>query len=590
MKIYKCLSILFFTLFSSHLLLGQIENTVFYKELYPDSKILKSKVLADYESDIVTSLILDSKRYYNREDFDAVYNALANAIQVDSTCSVCYFQIATLYNVDEHKKIIPFLMNAIRYDHTNIDYLLYLYKVLYINELSDKVNNLLEYAYYLDFDNAFFLEQYYNFSIANKQYDKALNILDKIESVTGSNSEILFAKAETYVNLDKKKKAFSLLKNNLKLDPENSELHAILGSFFQRYTKKYKEAEKHYQNALKIDNYNSNAQLGLLNLSTFFKRKDSERYFLREIIINPTIISSEKANFLKFLYPTNEFYFNQDESVEILKTAVSNEEKNFELISEYITYNINSLDNKYIKELILYTLEFVSDENLWIQLIISSNERYDNYDNTLSFINQGLQSFPKSTRLNYLKGFYYYVNNNLADAQVYLERSVDNIDKGNYSLNSVIYSLLGEIYYKNNEIEKSFSSFDSSVLYDNSNLVTMNNYAYYLSLNKTNLDKAESLISMVIKNEPNNPIYIDTYAWVMFMKKKYLDALFIIEQINLSEVDQSIYYEHYADILYHNGELEKALKYWEKAIEILDEENPILLKKYQEKKYFETVE
>lgn len=58
----------------------------------------------------------------------------------------------------------------------------------------------------------------------------------------------------------------------------------------------------------------------------------------------------------------------------------------------------------------------------------------------------------------------------------------------------------------------------------------MNNYAYYLSEMEIQLDKAEEMISNVIQLEPSNATYLDTYAWVLFKRGKYMEALFIIEQ------------------------------------------------------------
>ncbi len=590
MKIYKNILLFFIVLILPNVIFGQIENTSFYKELFPENIIPNRPNLQSYENDIVSSFILDSKRYYLRDDYESAFSTLQNALKIDSTCAVCYFEQANLFNYQEYSLIIPLLVQAIRYDHKNIDYLSYLYRILYVNELSSNIAKLLEYTYHLDIENTFFLEQYYNFNLAINNYNKALDALNKIEAITGSNSLIIYSKSELYVKLKQKRKALKLLKSQLKSNPSNYEYHSFLGSYYSRYTKNYSKAEQYFKSALILEQHDSQSQLGMLNISTLKNKIEDERYYIKEIIINPTLDINDKFNFLRFLYPATDFYFDKFQTVDILKTAVTLDSKNSDLISNYITSNIEDIDHDLVKDLSLFTLNYVNDENLWIQLIVSSDEKYDDYTETLKLINSGLSVFPESSRLNYLKGFYYYVNQNLDEAKIYLNKSANNLDKDNNSLNSFIFSLLGEIYYKNNDFQKAFSFFDKSLLYDNTNLITMNNYAYYLSLQKSNLDKAESLISLVINNEPNNPIYLDTYAWVMFAKEKFLDALFIIEQINFNDLDQSIYFEHYADILFHNGEYEKAFKNWEKAVELLDEENPTLLKKVQDKTYYETLE
>src|SRR5690606_39670162 len=61
-------------------------------------------------------------------------------------------------------------------------------------------------------------------------------------------------------------------------------------------------------------------------------------------------------------------------------------------------------------------------------------------------------------------------------------------------------------------------------------LPILNNYAYYLSIEGIELAKAETMISKVIELEPLNPTYLDTYAWILFKRENYLEALYFIEQ------------------------------------------------------------
>jgi len=47
----------------------------------------------------------------------------------------------------------------------------------------------------------------------------------------------------------------------------------------------------------------------------------------------------------------------------------------------------------------------------------------------------------------------------------------------------------------------------------------MNNYAYYLSEEKTDLKKAEKMSAKAVEKEPNNSTYLDTYAWIFTNRK-----------------------------------------------------------------------
>lgn len=96
--------------------------------------------------------------------------------------------------------------------------------------------------------------------------------------------------------------------------------------------------------------------------------------------------------------------------------------------------------------------------------------------------------------------------------------------------------------------------------------LVLNNYAYYLSLRNENLSKAEQMSSQAVLLEPENGTYLDTYAWVLYMRKDYSQALYYMKlAIQYSPEISGVLYEHYGDILYRNDEKEKALEMWKKC-------------------------
>jgi tetratricopeptide (TPR) repeat protein len=54
--------------------------------------------------------------------------------------------------------------------------------------------------------------------------------------------------------------------------------------------------------------------------------------------------------------------------------------------------------------------------------------------------------------------------------------------------------------------------------------MVLNNYAYYLSEKKKNLERAEAMSRKSNELEPNNATYMDTYAWVLYQMKRYEQA------------------------------------------------------------------
>ena len=92
----------------------------------------------------------------------------------------------------------------------------------------------------------------------------------------------------------------------------------------------------------------------------------------------------------------------------------------------------------------------------------------------------------------------------------------------------------------------------------------LNNYAYYLCVNDKRLSDAKKMSYKTIYAEPNNPVYLDTYAWILYKLGEYENAeLYMKRSIDNAGKDNDIitYYDHYSEILKANGKLELSEKY-----------------------------
>ena len=129
------------------------------------------------------------------------------------------------------------------------------------------------------------------------------------------------------------------------------------------------------------------------------------------------------------------------------------------------------------------------------------------------------------------------------------------------------------------------AEFTAGIKEMNSNIGTLNNYAYYLSVERRDLDKAEEMSYKTVKAEPNNATYLDTYAWILFEKGNYAEARIYIDNAMKSDEEKSdVVVEHCGDIYFMTGDVEGALKYWKKALE-MGSESKTLKEKIEKKKF-----
>ena len=61
-------------------------------------------------------------------------------------------------------------------------------------------------------------------------------------------------------------------------------------------------------------------------------------------------------------------------------------------------------------------------------------------------------------------------------------------------------------------------------------LGVLNNYAYHLATHKGDLQKAEQMSAITIREEPTNPVYLDTYGWILYQQGQNELALFYLNR------------------------------------------------------------
>jgi tetratricopeptide (TPR) repeat protein len=156
----------------------------------------------------------------------------------------------------------------------------------------------------------------------------------------------------------------------------------------------------------------------------------------------------------------------------------------------------------------------------------------------------------------------------------------------NPELLSQFYSSLGSVYFKTNNWTECENSFEQALIQNPDNATALNNYAYYLGIKKVQLDKALGIVQYAVSMQPNNAIYLDTFGFILFQKKKYQEAVSQLEiAVKLNSTDQEIW-EHLGDAYFMLGNESKALECWNKAL-LLNPAHSKLKEKINQKKFIE---
>lgn len=124
------------------------------------------------------------------------------------------------------------------------------------------------------------------------------------------------------------------------------------------------------------------------------------------------------------------------------------------------------------------------------------------------------------------------------------------------------WSILGDCYHSIGSAKKAYKAYENALKINPEYAPVLNNYAYYLSLEKKKLKKAEQMSRITIEKDPDNPTYLDTYGWILFLQKKYEQAKPHFKHAMIyGGKDQPVILEHYADVLDALGDKETAAYY-----------------------------
>ena len=208
------------------------------------------------------------------------------------------------------------------------------------------------------------------------------------------------------------------------------------------------------------------------------------------------------------------------------------------------------------------------------------------YHGVVEYTNRALALYPDQNFLYRLNAIGYMMLNDYENAVISLEKGrkfvADNESMLLFDIN------ISDCYYKLNDKEKVYETYNKILRYDPNNIYVLNNYAYYLSLDNQELDKALEMSAKTIKAEPKNATYLDTYAWVLYKLGRYQEAKKYMDKVfKYDKNPNGANYEHLGDILYQLGDKKNAVKNWKKAQKACDEVSEFLEQKIKEEKLYE---
>ena len=420
-----------------------------------------------------------------------------------------------------------------------------------------------------------------------EKYDEVISTLNRLEKRMGKNEQLSMEKFRIYLQMKDDKKAFQEIESLVQEYPMDMRYQVILGDVYLQNGKK-QEAYDVYQKVLAAEPDNP---MAIFSMASYYKQTGQEELYQQQLdtlLLNKKVTPDTKVGVMRQMIVENEQADKDSTQIIALFDRIMKQEQDDPQIPMlYAQYLLSKKMESESVPVLEQVVDLDPTNKAAGMMLIGAAAKKEDYKQIIKVCEPGIEATPDALE------FYYYLA--IAYNQAEKPDSVISIctralehktADGKKEIVSEFYSILGDMYHTQKQMKEAYAAYDSALVYNPSNIGALNNYAYYLSVERRDLDKAEEMSYKTVKAEPNNATYLDTYAWILFEKGNYAEARIYIDNAMKSEGgDKSdVIVEHCGDIYYMTGDVDGALTYWKKALE-MGSESKTLKQKIEKKKY-----
>jgi len=526
------------------------------QELSPSQKI-------DYEY-----ILTEATKQKVMGNFKQALSLYEKCIQVNKKSDVAYYQIANIFLMTgNYDRSLQYARKAVEFNDDNYWFKIQLAQLYLLKNEKDSARSIYEKIIQKWPDKIEINYEIARIYADESEYEKALEILNIIEKENGISEPVSLLKEQVYLKMGKTDLAVNEIQKLIDLMPEEIRYLGMLAELYNSIGRN-QEAQDTYDKIFEIDPDNIPS---LLSYTEFLRNigKTEEQYQVLEKVFRDKKISPDQKIQVLIGYLTNENEFNKENEKigGLINILLELYPDNYKVRTAHADYLVKN--NKYNEALDEYNYVLSVESNnyfIWEQVLLIENT-LGNTDQVYSKSDEALRIFKDKPLLYLFKG-------NAAMTKGNYREAIETFEDGlkytgdNKDLKIQFYSLVAEAYRSTGNNEKSDSCYDEALKLDPNDLLILNNYSYFLSLRQEKLRMAEKMSKKTIIAEPENYVYLDTYAWIMFNIGDYKRALEYIEKAvqHNGSGDPDIL-EHYGDILEKLSRKDEALKYWKLSVE-----------------------
>ena len=400
------------------------------------------------------------------------------------------------------------------------------------------------------------------------QYDKVVDALTRLELIAGKSEVVSMEKMRNYLLMGNKEGAFSEMEALASEYPENMYYRVVLAEVYMDHGR-IAEAEPLLQSVLAEDPDYGPAKI---TLAEYYRQQaDTVRY---QAMADSVMMSDDVVDDVKVRLMAQLIKAQADSAwvMSLFERAIARPQRTAKLGHLCVQYMLSlEQPEERVRPILLRMLEVEPDHVPARSQLLAYAAMRDDMEEVVEICSAGIDYNPEVLEYYYYKGIgLYHFMGRPDEALATYSQAIRQVTKeSNMEMVSDIFTAMGDIHYEQHRPQDAYLCYDSALVYNPSNVLVLNNYAYFLAEEGHDLEKAEQMSRRSIEAEQDNATYLDTYAWVLYKLGRYAEALTYIERALAAEDTPSdVLYEHAGDICRQLGDMPQARLYWREALDL----------------------
>ncbi|MDR1344238.1 MAG: tetratricopeptide repeat protein [Tannerellaceae bacterium] len=513
----------------------------------------------------------------NAGKYDAAFDMFTHCLSIDSTSAPLLYELSTFYlQLNRQDKAVDMLRQAVKYGAGNFTYKMALAG---ISRSLGMYGEAAEVYEELVSGYPEKMELYYYLADALTQEGEiggAIDTYNMLESIVGMNEGLSIQKYRLYNMLNEPVNAFKEVEKLTDKFPMESRYPIIIGDLHLE-NGKTQEAYEAYQKAHSIDPTNPYYIVAMANYYEAINDKAAAETQIRNALVNEKLDVDTKVGILsRYILRLQQSQKETENAATLFETLI---EQHPEVTELRLMYGGILLSNEKLEDakfqFRLVTEMDPGNAEAWQRLLDISLKTQDSKE-IIRLCTKCIDLFPDAPEYYFYLGIGYYQEENYEQALKVYRDGIVVVPADNKELKSTFFAQIGDISHQAGLTEDAYAAYEQALELNDKNILVLNNYAYFLSLDNKDLKKAERMSAQCIKLEPDNATYLDTYAWIFFKQGNYTLAKFYIENaLKKDNSNSTELIDHYGDILFMSGNKEEALLQWKKAKEMGKDTNTL---------------